>query len=271
MSPAPEDGRRQVECWRLLDSGPAEPAWNLALDEALLTLAAAHALPTLRLYAWRPHALSLGRFQDARDVPGDFDPGEHWVLVRRPTGGGAIYHADEITYSVVLPPSHPLTPSHPGEGYSRFHEPLLRALCDLGAPATDREGSVPEEPARPSSFFCFERRSACDVVVGGRKLLGSAQRRAATGFLQHGSLPLSGTAGAREGAVSLSEACQRLVAFAEARERIVSHFARAFSARLTAQEPSAAERALAAERVAERYGNVEWTRAGGRRRIQGGR
>jgi lipoyl(octanoyl) transferase len=247
--------------WRLVVSGHGAPAWNLALDDALLALAREGDVPTLRLYAWQPHALSLGRFQDAAPSTLHLAPGTA-EIVRRPTGGGAILHADEVTYSVVVPGGHPLFPKDPMEGYSRFHAPLVRALRGLGAVVRDRGGDAPPH-ARPSGFFCFEEAASCDVIAGtGEKLLGSAQRRTRTGFLQHGSLPLDGSAGARFGATSLSAACGRRVDRREAEAAIVTAFEETLDLAFDLAEPTAAELAFAEDRVARRYGTEAWTRRG---------
>src|SRR5262249_31418088 len=153
-------------------------------------------------------------------------------------------------------------PSDPMEGYARFHAPLVRAIRALGASVSDRGGDAPPH-ARPSGFFCFEQAAAGDVIAAsGEKLLGSAQRRTRSGFLQHGALPLGGAAGARRGATSLWAACGRRVERLEAEAAIVAAFARAFDVAFDECEPSPSERTLAEERTARRYANGQWTRGG---------
>ncbi len=245
--------------FRLLRSGAGDPAFNLGLDEALLSLARPQAPPILRLYGWRPCGLSLGLFQRAEDLPPGFSPPEPWALVRRPTGGGAILHADEITYSVVVSVAHPLLPGDASGGYARFHAPLLGALAQLGAEASSRGAGQPSGHPRPSPFFCFELATASDLVSRGRKILGSAQRRTRAGFLQHGSLPLQGSAGARAGAISLSEAAGRPISYWEAEAAIIEAFALHFGTCMVEDEPSAVELACAERLADERYRNPSYT------------
>ncbi|MBI1848837.1 MAG: lipoate--protein ligase family protein [Planctomycetes bacterium] len=253
--------------WRLLRTGACAPAWNLAVDEALLMLAAPGGAPTLRLYGWSPHGLSLGRFQDAATIPREFRPTEPWTLVRRPTGGGAIHHANELTYSVVISSDHALTPRTPMEGYARFHAPLVRALASLGASTRERgEEGAPPLP-RPRTFFCFGQSASSDLVTeDGLKILGSAQRRTRRGFLQHGSLPLEGTAGAQRGATSVADACDRIVAFADAEAAIIEAFRAEFGIDFVELALTDAEVQLTRERIRDRYGNDDWTMGGFRSR-----
>jgi lipoate-protein ligase A len=167
---------------RLLPFAFFDPATNMGVDAALLELAGD---PVLRLYGWRPHALSLGYFQRIEDAPAGLrDAG--LPVVRRMTGGGAILHAYELTYALVLPLDHPWVRGLPvGDSYHRIHEAVLDALRSLRVPATTRAapGSDAERP-----FLCFSRTAETDLAVDGRKLLGSAQRRTRTHLLQHGSL-----------------------------------------------------------------------------------
>jgi lipoate-protein ligase A len=160
--------------FRLLDSGAGDGPWNMAVDEVLLR--GAEERPTLRLYTWDPPALSLGYFQRIAEVP------ERGAvpLVRRLTGGGAILHRDEVTYAVAAPID--FFGRRARESYFRVIEFVRDALRRLGTPAdfAREEGG--------DSFFCFERRSAFDLVAGGRKLAGSAQRRQGRRILQHGSV-----------------------------------------------------------------------------------
>jgi len=174
--------------WRLLVDPPATGAWNMAVDEVLLDgVAAGSAPPTLRFYEWAPPCLSLGYFQpfEVVDVAGCRRLGVD--VVRRPTGGRAILHDRELTYSVALPlrllgDDVGVLPS-----YHRISLALAGGLHRLGVPVV----LAPEAAAQAGPDHgpvCFDRPSAHEILLGGRKLVGSAQVRRATAILQHGSI-----------------------------------------------------------------------------------
>ena len=175
------------ETWRLLLNAPERGAWNMAVDEVLLDgVAGGTAPPTLRFYEWSPPCLSLGYFQpfDVVDLDGCRALGVE--VVRRPTGGRAILHDRELTYSVTLPAS---VLGHDGgvlPSYYRLSLALQDGLRRLGVPATlaleAANGSVVHGP------ICFDRPSAHEILLRGRKLVGSAQMRRGGGILQHGSI-----------------------------------------------------------------------------------
>ena len=127
--------------WRLLYHPPAHGAWNMAVDEAILEATGrGDSPPTLRLYAWTPACLSLGYAQNAADVDHAALAQAGWVLVRRPTGGRAVLHTDELTYSVIAPLNEPIVAGTILESYSRLSKALLTALELLGLPArADKE------------------------------------------------------------------------------------------------------------------------------------
>ncbi len=169
---------------RVLHDGAGEPAWNMAVDEALLLLGEG---PTLRLYGWRPHAVSLGWFQnlaDFADLPPDVP------VVRRLTGGGAIFHGDELTFALAVDAD--LLPGDVAAGYARVHDAAVAALTGLGVPCRRlAAGHAPS--ARPTDRWCFAAPGRDDVVTDRGKLLGSAQRRVhlpRPRVLHHGSLVL---------------------------------------------------------------------------------
>jgi lipoate-protein ligase A len=179
--------------WRLLHTTPAVGAWNMAVDEAILeSVAAGTSLPTLRLYSWEPPCLSLGYAQAAGDVDLTLLNQAGWHLVRRPTGGRAILHADELTYSVIAPLKEPRVAGSVLESYSRLAQALLLALQILSLPAQTQLNSDPGNSTRNTNPVCFEVPSNYEILVNGKKLIGSAQARRKAGILQHGSLPLYG-------------------------------------------------------------------------------
>jgi lipoate-protein ligase A len=179
--------------WRLILDPPSYGAWNMAVDEAILeSVGRGDTLPTLRLYAWDPPCLSLGYAQLVSDVDRLSLNHHGWQLVRRPTGGRAILHTDELTYAVIAPLREPRVAGGVLESYRRLAQALLRALqlLDLDARADPHYDLPPGSD--PRGAVCFEVPSNFEITAEGKKLIGSAQARRREGVLQHGSLPLSG-------------------------------------------------------------------------------
>ncbi len=177
--------------WRLLDSGATDGYTNMAIDEAiLLAVQEGLAPPTLRLYGWQPACLSIGTFQS---VAGDIDSaacaahGIDWV--RRPTGGRAILHAKEVTYSVAARQNDERVAGDIMQSYRRISQGLLAGMHLLGVDAVLAPSAIAPAPtgaAKPAA--CFAAPSQHEIMVGGRKIIGSAQRRQGTALLQHGSV-----------------------------------------------------------------------------------
>jgi lipoyl(octanoyl) transferase len=169
--------------WRLLLSPPLDGPDNMALDEALMARARRSGETVLRTYAWAAPTLSLGRHQRARGAYGDAALRDAGVgVVRRPTGGRALLHDREITYSVTMP----LVQETPARAYERINSLLVAALALLGVPASiaGTSGRAAAPTARP----CFDEPSAGELVAAGRKLVGSAQWCDGGALLQHGSI-----------------------------------------------------------------------------------
>jgi lipoyl(octanoyl) transferase len=181
-----------MNIWRLLITPPAHGAWNMAVDESILeTMGNGAVLPTLRLYAWEPACLSLGYAQPLADVDLPRLHAHGWEMVRRPTGGRAVLHTDELTYSVIAPLNEPRVAGTVLESYRRLAQALVQALNLLSLPVQVNENSsVPH--AKVANPVCFEVPSSYEITVDGKKLVGSAQARRKEGVLQHGSLPLYG-------------------------------------------------------------------------------
>lgn len=189
-----------MDTWRLITTWGAEPAFNMGLDEALLE--STESPPTLRFYSWSPVALSLGYFQRIADVPGATNtaPGQRAPLVvRRITGGGAIHHVNELTFSITAPLDHPVYRDSLTESYARVHGAIQRALGELGVPAAPRGAAVLESD-RGETGMCFHHSTNIDLVWAGRKGVGSAQRRKRGRVLHHGSIKLGSSA--LEGAIA---------------------------------------------------------------------
>jgi lipoyl(octanoyl) transferase len=203
--------------WRLLITPPARGAWNMAVDESvLLHIGRGESLPTLRLYAWTPACLSLGYAQPFADVDVNRLNERGWEVVRRATGGRAILHTDELTYSVIAPGDEPRVAGTVLESYNRLAQALSLAAKNLRLPVEMKEGRD-NNPADLNPV-CFEVPSTYEITVNGKKLIGSAQARKREGVLQHGSLPLTG---------DLARICQVLVfeneaARLEASERLLT-------------------------------------------------
>jgi lipoate-protein ligase A len=179
--------------WRYLDSGPASGARNMAIDEGLLREAASgNVTPLLRFYTWSPPAVSLGRFQDEASSVNAAACQERGIdIVRRITGGRAVLHNEELTYSVIASSGGDLFPNDVLGTYKMIAAALLAGLRDLGIEAemvsrsgrhADRVLHHSKEPA------CFSSPSWYEILVREKKIIGSAQRRVPGAFLQHGSI-----------------------------------------------------------------------------------
>jgi lipoate-protein ligase A len=182
---------------RLLIDPPLPGAMNMARDESLLAGCDASSPITLRFYSWAAPTISLGYFQDIADFERLDRPAGALDVVRRTTGGGAILHDLEVTYSLIVPIDHPLVRDRPNQLYVLAHEAVIQVIgCRL---QMIRCYQLPPcgESSQRGPFFCFARRHALDVLVadpngiaGYSKLAGSAQRRTRTAILQHGSIML---------------------------------------------------------------------------------
>ena len=180
----------QQNVWRLIDTGEMSGKFNMDFDLKLLSAAEKGEIkPTLRFYRWEPATVSLGCTQKAEEeVNGDFCKKAGIDIVRRPSGGGAIFHEDEITYSFTAAIiEHPAFADLLGSYYAII-DGLLKGLQKLGIKVEVRAG----KSSGPERYLpCFSLSSRHDLVVNGKKIIGSAQRRKKNAFLQHGSIPLS--------------------------------------------------------------------------------
>ena len=231
---------------------------NMARDEALLAaVGAGECVATLRTYRWSPPTISLGYFQKYTDYAALDPPAGDLPVVRRQTGGGAILHDGELTYSIALPLNHNLVASGPNVLYDIAHDVLVECLGARGL-LTHRDAETDGSGPARGPFFCFARRHRLDVLVGDQKLAGSAQRRTQTAVLQHGSIMF-------ERRYTQQPAATVCDAVAMQPDDLRRPFAEAF-ARRTGLEPvpgswTEAELDLAAELTAK-YAGREWTRRG---------
>ena len=200
-----------TKSWRLYLSPPAAGAWNMAVDEAMLEhIVRGDSPPTLRLYSWDPPCLSLGRSQPFSDADTKVLKENGWNLVRRATGGRAILHTDELTYSVIAPNDNQHVRGSILESYQHLAQALLFALKSLGVNVEMKKERMDQNAK--SNPVCFETPSAYEITVHGKKLIGSAQARKNNGVLQHGSLPLRGDLGRVTEALFFPDMASRQIA-----------------------------------------------------------
>lgn len=264
--------------WRLLVSITADGATNMATDEAIVRAVAAGLVPpTLRLYAWDPPCLSLGRAQAGDEVDRAACARDGVDVVRRPTGGRAILHTDELTYSVVVPIDEPRLAGDIVTSYRRLSRALLAALEFLGInveshPAPYEPHAADSEPGTLNPV-CFEVPSHYELTApDGRKLVGSAQMRTNDVVLQHGTLPLVGDIArichyltdapdpvrVRARAATLESALGQPIAWAEAAQAMLEGFG-TLNLTLVEGELTWEERGWLAELRAEKYTHEAWT------------
>ncbi len=178
---------------RLLSHGPMKGRYNMAVDEAIQNACRrGEVKPTLRFYQWKPACLSLGRFQDvAREVNPQGLASLGADLVRRPTGGKAVFHDDELTYSIVIPEDE--IPGTILETYQELSRALVAGIRSLGIPAqlAALEHGVTARDPRFRQAACFSAPSWYEIVASGKKITGSAQVRRGGIILQHGSIPFN--------------------------------------------------------------------------------
>jgi lipoate-protein ligase A len=181
-----------MEEWRFIRSGKRSAAYNMALDEAIqIAISEGKSPSTLRFYGWEPAALSIGYFQKAEEVDREAAAREGLGFVRRPTGGRAVLHDKELTYSIIVSEQYPGLPSGVTDAYRVLSEGLLLGFRHLGLDAQMVNLASEEEKEKytsAGSSACFDSPSWYELVVEGRKVAGSAQMRQKGVVLQHGSI-----------------------------------------------------------------------------------
>lgn len=269
--------------WRFLDTGSQPAAMNMAIDEAILTI---HSLgktpPTLRFYTWKPAALSIGYFQKAEKEI-NFDKLKEYGLdfVRRQTGGRAVLHDQELTYSVTISEQYPGMPSQVNEAYRVISNGLLKGFRSLGLKAEMVSLASEEEKAKYASLgssACFDSPSWYELVVEGKKVAGSAQTRQKGTILQHGSILLDWDvdmlfdvlqfsserlkermkAAFLDKAVAINQLGTKKVSLEEAKEAFFQGFADGLHIELIPGELTAEEQELAERLAEEKYSSQEW-------------
>src|SRR5450759_3133252 len=263
-----------MQTYRFVNTGIQDAALNMALDEAILLHHIRGAVPpTLRVFRWSQPAISLGRFQSVeREIADELCQQRGVALVRRPTGGRAVYHRNEFTYSIVIG-KRDGAPAGVVAAYAYLAQGLLAALQDLGVRAELSDERVSKHP----SAACFASSTQADLTSGGFKLIGSAQVWKDDALLQQGSLPLDDRAAEFFAMLRFPDAAAREEALAAYRQKTTplhtfvpqaswDDVARAFRAGFSAAlqnefvegELSASEWALAQRLEEEKYRKLEW-------------
>jgi lipoate-protein ligase A len=249
----------------------------MAVDEAILAaVVEGSSRPTLRFYGWSPPCITLGRSQHLADADIERCRAAGVDIVRRPSGGQAILHTDELTYAVALCQSDPRAEGGVLESYRRLSEGLLAGLQGLDVEAI--QAVKKKQPLPQPTPVCFEVPSDYEITAGGRKLVGSAQWRSRGGVLQHGTLPLRGDLtrvvdylrftdeerevrrrSLRSRAVTLEEVLGQVLPFSTVAGALAGGLGQALNLRLEPGELTAMERTLVVELRHSRYANPDWT------------
>ena len=264
--------------WRLVDTGTHEGATNMAIDEAImLAVSEGRVPPTVRFYGWDPPCVSIGYAQSMRgEIDLDACRCYGYTWVRRPTGGRAVLHIDELTYSVIAPQREPRVTGDIVTSYRRLSRGLVAGLRCLGCDVV-QAGEQSYVTRNEQSSACFDVPSHYEVTVRGRKLVGSAQARRKGVVLQHGALPLTGDvarladvlalpederrvlrAKLGERAISLESALDHVISMSEASAAMAEGFAKALNLALVPGDLSPYELAKATH-LQQHYAGDEWT------------
>lgn len=268
--------------WRLINSGVAAAATNMAIDEAmLLAHSAGNGLPTLRFYGWKSPAVSIGYFQKAES---QIDLSEcqrrGFAVVRRLTGGRAVLHDAELTYSIVVKEDYPSMPKTITASYRYLSSGVLVGLQQLGIAVqmTVPRSVYGQKVKQTSSAACFDAPSHYEITYEGRKLVGSAQVRKQGVILQHGSILIKfspetvaavlqlSSAALREHtaamlarrAISLEEILGRNVDFCELYAALTPAFSAALGVTLESGELTLQEKETSLRLAADKYSQRSW-------------
>lgn len=266
--------------WRLLITPPLDGATNMAIDEAIVhALAEGNGLPTLRFFQWQPPCLSLGYNQHWSEVDEAAIERLGYTWTRRPTGGKAILHTDEATYSLMIPQDDPRIEGGIVASYRVLSFGLLRGLEKLGVQAEQatKEDVLAQRQAARGGPVCFDTPSRYEITWQGQKLIGSAQLRRKKIVLQHGTLPLYGDLNRIIDVLKLPEderrqqrallprratTLERVLGKVVPRDTVIAALTQGFAAQLnvTLKEMplSTREQELAEQLRAEQYANEKW-------------
>lgn len=252
-----------TEC-RLLIDPPCPGAWNMAVDEVLLEWSAQEGGCCWRFYGWDEPTLSLGFFQDYGERE-EHAASRRCAAVRRLTGGGAILHDRELTYSIVVAAGHPLALRR-NALYETIHTSLIDVLADFGVSAglcDPAQRGTRGNGDRREPFLCFQRRAPGDVLVGATKVAGSAQRRRRGAVLQHGSVLLGCSTAAPELA-ALNDLTDRSFDPDGLAEAWLAELSQRMAVEWCRQPLSGPQRQQATTLLEDRYATSRWTQYRGR-------
>lgn len=269
--------------WNFINSGKSAPAFNMALDEALLQWHSQGKIgPTIRFYGWDPATLSIGYFQKVeKEINLEAVQRYQLGFVRRPTGGRGVLHEHELTYSVIVSETNPKMPKGVTESYRVISEGVLEGFKQLGLDAyfaVPKTKTEQETLKHPRSAVCFDTPSWYELVVEGRKVAGSAQTRQKNVILQHGSIILDIDKkklfdlfkfqservrerlliGFGQKAVAINELSKRNITIEEAELAFKRGFEKGLDIDLETYTLSDEERAFVDELAVKRYQNDEW-------------
>jgi lipoate-protein ligase A len=264
-----------IDTWRFIDTGPCSAAYNMALDEAIAIGVRQNTSPTtLRIYGWSAKSLSIGYFQRIREINIDYCVNNHIPIVRRPTGGRAIFHGNEITYSFSA-----RTTSGPFsrgllDSYKKISIALGLALrkADLFPEfkLMREKKRSPSDSDGQKNPLCFRSISFGEIAINGKKVVGSAQKRWPDGFLQQGSIPFlldineiteifrsNSFQGIKESMIGLEEIAPG-IDYKRLKDAISASFEETFDTRFILSSPSKEEIADALELETQKYLSHEW-------------
>jgi lipoate-protein ligase A len=260
-----------MRAWRLILSPRSDLFTNMAVDEAILrSYIHLHQRPTLRIYAWKPAAFSIGVAQkpeEALHIPACRQ--DAIGFVRRMTGGEAVFHDNEITYSIVCSKQDLALPDSVKQGFRVLSGFIVTMYRELGLDpcfAADADGYIHGNP----SDFCFATKEEFDILVRGRKIGGNAQKRIKDIIFQHGSIPLAldlgkisryfrhGITGAAAPSISLQEAVGSEIVPGDCRQFLINSFKKTFSVSLTKEQLTMSENDLARVLDKEKYSTRQW-------------
>lgn len=262
--------RDQIKTWALIvQEDPAPGSWNMAADEFLFRSLVDKPETTLRFYRWKRATVSLGYSQRAAEAADlEFCRTNGIDVVRRMTGGKLVLHHNEVTYSLCSSDTELFTPTL-RDSYRHISEGLVRGLEKMGLTACLAD--APPSSYAKGTLPCFSYPAQDEIEIQGRKIIGSAQKRTGTRFLQHGSIPLEeddellkSVSLLREGEglirmISLSQALGRPVEYDWAVTHLASGMAEYFGAALSPREFTGEEKREIARIQKDRYDSPAWT------------
>jgi lipoate-protein ligase A len=259
-----------TDTWRFLDTGHCAAAYNMALDEAIaIAVKRESAPPTLRFYGWQMPSVSIGYFQKIKDVDVGYCAKRNIPLVRRLTGGRAILHGDEITYSFSSKTTSGRFSNGLLDSYRKISTAFGLALSKMGIDPELKlmraSRGLPPSGCRSKSPSCFQSVSYGEIAINGRKVIGSAQKRWTDALLQQGSIPLTidkDTAIRIFGLHSVDNAglaaIVPLLSITRINDLIRTSFEETFDVKFTFSAPSEQECSLAHELETRKYLSYEW-------------